>query len=538
MKRFTRLFISLDETNKTSAKLAALKDYFHQAPPRDAAWAVTFLVGKRPKTPVNAAQIRTWAALSTGMPEWLFAECYQAVGDLAETVSLILPVQGTGSDLSLAHWVEERLIPLAGVDEDTKRERLTAWWLELDQPGRFVLTKLLTGAWRVGVSQRLVTRALALALDGEPDVLAHRLMGHWQPGDGFYDDLRHPDTSDADISRPYPFFLAYPLEDGPQSLGRPEDWFAEWKWDGVRAQVVKRRGEVNLWSRGEELVTHRFPEVAASGAELPDGTVLDGETLAWAEDGPETAGGVLPFSQLQRRLGRKTVGRKLLAEVPVILLAYDILEWQGQDIRSRPLHQRRKTLEQLTDALPEGTVIRLSPLENPATWEELASLREQSRERNVEGFMLKNRESSYGVGRKRGGWWKWKVDPYSVDAVLMYAQRGSGRRASLYTDYTFGVWKGNELVPFAKAYSGLTDAEIQEVDRFVRRNTLDKFGPVRSVPPELVMELHFEDIRTSTRHKSGIAVRFPRIVRWRKDKPPAEADSLETVKALLPPVEG
>lgn len=537
MKRFTRLFISLDETNKTSAKLAALEAYFHQAPPRDAAWAVTYLVGRRPRTPVNAAQIRSWAARAADMPEWLFAECYQAVGDLAETVSLILPVQGAGSDFSLAHWVEERIVPLAGEDEDTKRRRLISWWLELGQPGRFVLTKLLTGAWRVGVSQRLVTRALAQALNAEPDVVAHRLMGHWQPSQDFYEGLRHPDTSDAEASRPYPFFLAYPLDDEPRSLGRLDDWLAEWKWDGVRTQLVKRQGEVHLWSRGEDLVTHRFPEVAASGADLPDGTVLDGEVLAWARDGQGSAQGVMPFSQLQRRLNRKAVGKKLLAEVPVILLAYDLLEWQGRDVRSRPLSDRRMVLEGLMGSLTSGSAIRLSPRVEAGSWEELAELRRESRDRNVEGFMLKGMGSTYGVGRKRGEWWKWKVDPYSADAVLIYAQRGSGRRASLYTDYTFGVWNGSELVPFAKAYSGLTDEEIREVDRFVRANTLERFGPVRSVRPELVMELHFEDIRVSKRHKSGIAVRFPRIVRWRRDKPPSEADTLETVKALLPPGE-
>ena len=532
MKRFTDLFLALDGTNKTSVKLEALRLYFKDAPARDAAWAVTYLTGKRPKAPVNSAQIKRWVTEAAQIPEWLFGECYDAVGDLAETVSLLLPLEGKDSNRSLSEWIENRLLQLYEAEEDVKRQNILQWWHQLDQSGRFVFTKFLTGAWRIGVSQRLVSRALAQALEVEADVIAHRLMGNWKPDDDFYTLLSSSDTSDADVSKPYPFYLAYPYEDDTENLGDISDWLVEWKWDGIRAQVIKRADQVHIWSRGEELISHRFPEVSFAMESLPNGTVIDGELLGWSEE--NSTHGVLPFAQLQRRIGRKTVGKKLLTEVPVILMAYDLLEINGNDIRKEQLDARRKKLEDLLQTSGSSPSIRLSPQVKEKSWQNLGKKRLESRERQVEGFVLKAKTSIYGVGRKRGNWWKWKIDPYSIDAVILYAQRGSGRRASLYTDYTFGVWDGETLVPFAKAYSGLNDSEIREVDRFVRQNTIEKFGPVRSVPPQLVMELHFEGISKSKRHKSGIAVRFPRIARWRRDKPPEEADSLDTIMALLP----
>lgn len=532
MKRFTELFLALDGTNKTSVKLEALRSYFKDVSARDAAWAVTYLTGKRPKAPVNSGQIKQWVTESAQISEWLFGECYDAVGDLAETVSLLLPVEGKDSHHSLSEWIENRLLQLHDADEDFKKRNILQWWHQLDQSGRFVFTKLLTGAWRIGVSQKLVSRALAQALGIEADVITHRLMGNWKPDDDFYTMLSSSDTSDADVSKPYPFYLAYPCEDDTETLGDISDWLIEWKWDGIRAQVIKRADQVHIWSRGEELISHRFPEVSIAAESLPNGTVIDGELLAWSDE--NSTNGVLPFAQLQRRIGRKTVGRKLLTEVPVILMAYDLLELNGKDIRKEQLVTRRKKLEDLLQSLGNSASIRLSPQVQENCWQDLGKKRLESRKRQVEGFVLKAKNSVYGVGRKRGHWWKWKVDPYSIDAVMLYAQRGSGRRASLYTDYTFGVWDGKTLVSFAKAYSGLNDSEIREVDRFVRQNTIEKFGPVRSVPAKLVMELHFEGISRSKRHKSGIAVRFPRIARWRKDKPPEEADSLDTIIALLP----
>ncbi len=529
MRAFAELYAALDETTRTNEKIAALARYFAAAPPADAAWALYFLSGRKPRQVISTRRLSEWAIEAAGVPAWLFSECYDAVGDFAETVALLLadtpPAAAAALPDSLAFWIEERLLPLRNADEATQRAAVLQAWSELDQPQRFLWNKLITGGFRVGVSQRLVTRALAQVSGVEDTVIAHRLMGDWEPGAEWYRALLADERADTNVSRPYPFFLAHPLEDDPASLGAPEEWQAEWKWDGIRAQLIRRGGQCFLWSRGEELVTERFPELAAAAVHLADGTVLDGEVLPFRD------GAVLSFSQLQRRIGRKQLTRKILAEVPVALFAYDLLEADGVDLRAAPLRERRARLEAILG--DGGGAIRLSPLVAGATWEELATARERSREVNAEGLMLKRCASPYRVGRVRGDWWKWKVAPYTVDAVLIYAQRGSGKRASLYTDYTFGVWDGALLVPFARAYSGLTDAEIREVDAFVRRNTVEQFGPVRTVRPELVFELAFEGLQPSTRHKAGIAVRFPRILRWRRDKSPHEADTLDTVQGML-----
>ena len=527
MKEFAQLFAALDETTATNEKIAALVEYFRSAPPSDAAWAVHFLTGRRPKRLIGSRKLAAWAAAEADIPEWLFEESYHAVGDLAETITLVLPDTGEASELSLAHWVEDRLLRLRGEDDDVQREVLVAAWQELDRKERFVWNKLITGSFRVGASQRLVIRALAEVSGVEEGVIAHRLMGAWDPTAEFFERLVAPDTRDADVSRPYPFFLAHPLEAEPASLGDLQDWIAEWKWDGIRAQLIRRAGRTFLWSRGEELLAGRFPEVEDTGALLPEGTVIDGELLPWVDGGP------LPFAQLQRRIGRKNLGRKILDEVPAVLVAYDLLEEGGTDIRSRPLSERRSRLAALVESVPAAGRLILSPAVLVPDWEALTEARRAARETGAEGLMLKRLSSEYGVGRRRGDWWKWKVDPLTVDAVLIYAQPGSGKRAGLFTDYTFGIWEGNHLVPFAKAYSGLTDEEIRKVDAFVRRNTLEKFGPVRTVKPELVFELHFEGIQRSSRHKSGIAVRFPRMARWRTDKKAEEADTIETVRGLL-----
>jgi DNA ligase-1 len=525
MKRFAALYTALDESTKTSVKLAALETYFREAAPADAAWAIYFLTGAKMKRLLKSTDLRRWSAEAAGVPDWLFDECYDAVGDLAETMALLLPPLEESDDRPL-HVVVIELLELRGRDEQEQKAAVLANWQRLDTRQRFVWNKLITGAFRVGVSQRLVTRALAAASGIDAAVIAHRLMGHWQPSPEFYAQLMSADVQDTITSRPYPFFLAYPLESTPEKLGAIEDWQVEWKWDGIRAQLVRRAGETYLWSRGEELITERFPELAQMSVALPDGLVLDGEVLGWKD------GAVLPFGKLQTRIGRKKLGPKILSDVPAVFMAYDLLEWQGQDLRERPLHERRVLLEQLVSELQNDRLL-LSATVSARDWEHLGELREESRSRRVEGFMLKRRDAPYRVGRQKGDWWKWKIDPYTVDAVLLYAQRGSGKRASLYTDYTFAIWKDGELVPFAKAYSGLTDEEIRQVDAFVRRNTIERFGPVRAVKPELVFELGFEGIQRSTRHKSGIAVRFPRMLRWRTDKPAEQADTLETVHALL-----
>jgi len=525
VRAFAALFAALDETTRTGRKVDAMARYFAAAPPADAAWAVYFLSGGRPKRLIPVRRLAEWAMEASGTPSWLFDECYQAVGDLAETISLLLPDAAEPSDVPLHRWVEEHLLPLAGKDEEAQRDGVLRAWRALQGPERFVWNKLITGGFRVGVSQSLVVRALARVSGADEPTLAHRLTGGWEPRPEAFTRLLETDPHDADASRPYPFFLAYALEEAPETLGPVEAWQAEWKWDGIRGQLIRRGGETFLWTRGDELVTERYPEITEAALRLPDGTVLDGEIMPWKEGAP------LPFAQLQRRIGRKTLGPKILAEVPVVLLAYDLLELGGEDVRGRPLRWRRERLEALLAEHGAGRLLP-SPVVGAAGWDQVHAARERAREAGAEGLMLKRLDSAYGVGRRRGPWWKWKVAPYTADAVLVYAQPGSGRRASLYTDYTFAVWDGGELVPFAKAYSGLTDAEIRRVDAWVRRNVVDRFGPVRAVRPELVFELAFEGIQASPRHRSGIAVRFPRIVRWRTDKRPEEADTLAAVRAL------
>ncbi len=525
MQIFSNLYTALDETTKTNGKLRALEQFFREAPASDAAWALFFLSGRRLKRVVKSGNLREWALELSGLPRWLFEECYDNVGDMAETIALLIPGKETTDTRPFHAWIEEELLALRSEDEPEQRARLQRIWTSLGARDRFVWNKVITGAFRVGVSQRLVTRALANVSGIEAEVIAHRLMGPWEPSPAFYRDLLDADTTDTQRSRPYPFFLAHPLEEEPQTLGTPSEWHIEWKWDGIRAQLIQRGGETFIWTRGEELVTDRWPEIRDAARNLPGGTVIDGEILAYKEGMP------MRFGDLQRRIGRKTIGKKLLAEAPAVLMCYDLLEHAGEDIRTWPAEARRAALAALIESAREDA-LRISPLVHAESWEALARLRSESRARRVEGFMLKKRDAPYGVGRVRGPWWKWKVEPYTIDAVLIYAQRGHGRRASLYTDYTFAVWDGDDLVPFAKAYSGLTDEEMRRVDNFVRKNTREKFGPVRSVTPALVFELGFEGIQESTRHKSGVAVRFPRMLRWREDKKPGDADRLETVKAL------
>jgi DNA ligase-1 len=531
LARFVRLFEEIDATTATSRKVDAMARYFADAPPDDAAWALFFLSGRRMKRLVAPTRLRAWGAARSGVPEWLFGECYAAVGDIAETVALLVGADDAREETrlddasSFATFIEEHVLALRDLDEDEQRRRVEASWNALPRKALFVFNKTLTGALRVGVSQRLVVRALAQHSGVDEAVLTHRLMGDFQPSAGTFEALFSDDTSEADVSRPYPFYLASPLESEPSELGDVGAWQAEWKWDGIRAQLVRRRGETHIWTRGEELVTDRYPEIVAAASSLPDGTVLDGELLVVRD------GEVQPFAELQRRIGRKKPGRKILADAPVSLYAYDLLEHGGDDQRGRPLDERRALLERLVAEAPPA--LDISPVVEATSWDELARRRAGARERRVEGLMLKRRESTYREGRRRGEWWKWKVDPLTLDAVLIYAQAGHGRRASLYTDYTFAIWREGELVPIAKAYSGLDDEEIGRLDRWIRRHTIERFGPVRSVRPEMVFELAFEGLRASTRHKSGVALRFPRIARWRHDKSPQEADTIERVQELL-----
>ena len=536
MKAFAQLFLSLDETNKTNEKVKVLKDYFLSVPDTDKMHMLALFAGRKPKRQINSTLVRNWAVEASNIPAWLFEESYHVVGDLAETMSLLMPRNDNGSSKSLTEWIAE-INALNNKTEEEKKLWLVDSWAMLDTSERFVFNKLLTGSFRVGVSQSLVIKALAEITGIAAPALTHRIMGSWMPETYHYSQLIQDQDAADDISRPYPFFLAYPIQETSErqkssadlkaALGDESDWQAEWKWDGIRAQMIKRGGKIFIWSRGEDLSTDKFPELHSFLNALPDGTVIDGELLSFTNGLP------MPFNVLQTRIGRKNLNKKILEDSPVAVIAYDCLEYEGEDIRTKPQTERRHKLEELQASTPFPDLFRISELIPFDTWDNLGTIRGQSRAMIAEGIMLKRKSAAYQVGRKRGDWWKWKIDPLSVDAVMIYAQKGHGRRADLYTDYTFAVWDGDKLVPFAKAYSGLTDQEINKVDYFVKRNTLEKFGPVRTVKPELVFEIGFEGINKSTRHKSGIALRFPRILRWRHDKPKEDADTLDSLKALL-----
>jgi DNA ligase-1 len=553
MKRFADLYDAIDRTMSTNAKVLALVQYLSTAPPADAAWALFFLTGRRLKRLLPSRLLHEWTLELTELPEWLVHESYSAVGDYAEAIALMLDGRVTplyaadllrapsgGSqvslfeepqpsdpedvgELSLAEWLEGRIQPLRAASDDERRVRVLQWWSRLERRELFLLNKLLTGEFRVGVSHTLVVRAVAQVAALPAAVVEHRLMGAWEPSADAFATLIGPEGPADDPSRPYPFCLSSPLDDPAALPGERDEWLVEWKWDGIRAQLIHRGGQVFLWSRGEELITERFPEVAVAARSLPDGTVLDGEVVAFADDKPR------PFSDLQQRIGRQRNVREIAAGIPAAFVAYDVLEDAGRDIRDRPLRERRLRLIELVGS----SALRVSEEVPGDSWETLGALRSDSRARGVEGLMLKRWTSPYRPGRRRGDWWKWKIEPLTMDAVLVYAQPGSGRRATVFTDYTFAVWQGDELVPVAKAYSGLSDEEIDQLDRWIRRHTTERFGPVSAVEPLHVFELGFEAIARSSRHKSGIAVRFPRILRWRRDKPASEADTIETLERLI-----
>jgi DNA ligase-1 len=540
MKLFSTLVIRLGTSTKTNDKLEALVDYFSVAEDKDKVWTIAIFSGRRPKRPVTTTQLAQWCIEMVGLPWWLFEESYHVVGDLAETIALLLPdtIDGNAAEQKPLHYYLQQLIAIEKEPEEVKKAFIFDTWKELNQQERFVFNKFFTGGFRIGVSQSVIVNALAKTFDLPPSVVAHRISGNWDPSTILFKELLSEEHAAIDWSKPYPFYLAYALEDDLEKLGEPADWQAEWKWDGIRGQIIKRNEELFVWSRGEELVTEKFPEYSSLQSLLPDGTVLDGEIIT-GEIQDTGQAKVFPFNLLQTRIGRKNVTKKQLKEAPVIFIAYDLLEYNGDDWREKPLTERRAKLEELVAIIHSKTTetnkaaITIFPIIHYNTWEELAAMRETSRDINSEGVMLKRKNSNYQVGRKRGDWWKWKINALTIDAVMIYAQKGAGRRSNLYTAYTFAVRDGQQLVPFTRAYSGLTDKEILQVDAFVKRNSLEKFGPVRTVKPELVFEIAFEGIAASNRHKSGVALRFPRISRWRQDKPPEEINTLEDLKKML-----
>lgn len=546
MRDFAQLFNDLDKTTKTLKKVAALNSYFSntKVSDQDKLWATWFLSGERLPQPINRTLLKEWSAELANVPDWLFAESYNQIADLAETITLILSEPKTKYRNKRLHKWAAELQNLKPKKIEEKKQYVTKVWRSLPRLERFVFNKLITGAFRVGASKKLVYRSLSQTYDVTEDEVQFRLSGKWIPDDyESIEEILHSD--EINHAKPYPFALAYQLDRDFADMGKPADWQAEWKWDGIRCQVIKRSGEVHIWSRGEDLITDQFPDLALAAENLPDGTAIDGELLVIQDNQ------IQPFNTLQARLGRKNVSKKMQDKNPAGILAYDIFEFDGEDIREKSLFERRILLDKVITKT-KSEQIRLSDTINFKNWQQLAKIKDTAREQEAEGVMLKQLSSKYFVGRKKGQWWKWKVDPYTLDMVLMYAQRGSGRRATLYTDYTLGVWdtstgpvpdtipesgfpqKGQAiLVPLAKAYSGLTDTEIAKVDNWIKKNTFERFGPVRTVKVGQVFEIAFEGIAPSTRHKSGLAVRFPRIKRWRTDKPVAEADTLENAKQLL-----
>ncbi len=525
MKRFAQLIHELENSNKTNDKLAALVGYFSTANEKDKPYVIALFTGKKPRRPVSTALIREWATELSQIPDWLFAESYHSVGDLSETIALILPPASKQTDKPLNQWITD-LAQLNGKSDEEKKTFILNAWDQLNTKERFIFNKLISGNFRIGVSSKMLVNALAKQSDTDSSKIMHSIMGKWDPSEITYEELIEGIHVNTDNSWPYPFCLAYALETETDNLGQPQEWQAEWKWDGIRGQIVKRNGELFIWSRGEELVTAQFPELSFLEHELPDGTVLDGEILS-VKDGK-----VQPFSVLQQRLNRKTISKNQLNEIPVGFFMYDLLEYKTLDVRERPLSERRTLLEEVSTQLQTKDIAVLSPVINYESWTQLAEIRQESRAMNSEGIMLKKLTSAYHSGRKKGDWWKWKINPYTIDTVMIYAQKGSGRRANHFTDYTFAIRDGEQLITIAKAYSGLTDKEIKEVDSFVRKNAIEKFGPVRTVKPELVFEIAFEGIAISKRHKAGLALRFPRIARWRKDKIAAEINTLEDLRQL------
>ena len=525
----------LATATKTTARLNAIQEYFSEARGDDKVWVIALFTGRRPKRSVNSALLREMCMEVANIEPWLFEESYHTVGDLAETISLLIPESiidvKDKDEHSLSHYLKI-FSDLSKKDDTEKRLLVKNAWAQMSRSEIFVFNKLMTGGWRIGVSQKMIVNALAKTTGASASVVAHRIMGNWDPSAISFDELISAEHNEADASKPYPFYLAYALEEDAASLGDINEWQAEWKWDGIRGQIIKRNDELFVWSRGEELMTDKFPEYQQLKEMLPNGTVIDGEIISLAAAASEDRFSVLPFSALQTRIGRKNITAKQLKEAPVGFIAYDLLEENGRDNRMMSMAERRTGLENLLQKI-NLPFIHISPVIRLGSWDELKEIRKQSRDKGSEGIMLKRKDSEYKTGRKRGDWWKWKMDPLTIDAVMVYAQKGSGRRSNLYTDYTFAVKDGDKLVTFAKAYSGLTDKEFAQVDHFVKRNSLEKFGPVRTVKPELVFELAFEGIAESKRHKSGVALRFPRMSRWRKDKKPDEINTLDDLKAIL-----
>ena len=556
-RSFGNLINNLEQCNSTKKKINLISVFIKDIDPRDGSWILLLLMSSRQKRVITGRRLKDILQASFRMPSWLIDDCFAQVGDSAETISLLWPqLKSELTDANIEcsevynklfnepkeskplHWWMETLLPaIKDATETTQNRLILKLWSDIADQDHYLTNKLITGGFRNGVSKGLVVKSIAKAYKLDESTVLERLMKPIEINNIWFQELTHP----VSINRtdrgaiPYPFYLASPVEIEKIKETPPADWRLEYKWDGIRGQLIKRDTGAYLWSRGEELVNHVFPEIIEMAENLPDGTVLDGEILCWQKDVRKP----MAFASLQRRLGRKTVNKKLLKECPTVFLAYDILEHKSIDIRAYNLRDRLKLLESVQLNYNHPCLV-IDNEKEFAEWEELIQLRDRARLEGAEGLMIKKISSHYLSGRKRGYWWKYKHDPMTLDAVLIYAQAGTGKRANLFTDYTFALWdnsnknsKDRKLVTFAKAYSGLNNSELMELDKWIRTHTIERYGPTRVVEQKQIFEIAFEGVMESKRHKCGLAVRFPRIHRWRIDKPVMEADCIEQAQALL-----
>jgi len=540
LNNFSELFLNLDSSNSTNNKIEVLKNYFLSNDPIDNSWAIYLLTGKSNKRFISGRYLKNLFSELYEYPVWLIDTCYLKVGDSAEVITLLLKNKSTSRkkvllNISLNELLSKTIPDLSKLNDEEKNFKIKNMWETLPEDNHLIFNKILTGTFRVGVSIGLITKSISKLINIDEEIISHRLMGNFEPSIDSYEFLINKNINLQELnSKPFPFLLANTIEDKifKHSIN---DFQFEWKYDGIRMQLIKRSGNVSLWTRGQELVNDSFPELVDKMSHIKDDFVLDGELLVW--NFKEQI--AFDFSLLQKRINRKSPTRSIQIKYPIIFIAYDLLEINGRDIREIKLENRRIELEKYFSKWHNKTennisaIFKICNLIFPKDWPDALNYKEKSRENNTEGLIIKKKTSIYSSGRKRGIWWKYKVDPMQLDAVLIYAKGGSGRRAGLYTDYSFALWKDKELIKFASAYSGLTNIEIKELDKWIRKNTIEKFGPVRSLKPEMVFEISFEKIQISKRHKSGIAVRFPRITKWRKDKKINDADSLENAYELM-----
>ncbi len=534
MRRFAELIDRLIYTPGRNAKLRLIGDYLRATPDPDRGWALAALTGEIDLPAVKSAAIR--AMMEERSDPALFRMSRDFVGDTAETVALLWP--DPADDIGATPTISAIIARLAVLKRGEGPAVLAALLDTMDAEARYALIKLASGGLRVGVSGRLARTAVANAFAVDVETIEEVWHGlappyaelfAWAEGRGPL-----PCIDNQPVFRP--FMLAHPLEEpgAPERAVDLADYAAEWKWDGIRVQLVHAGGETRLYSRGGDDITAAFPDIANAFAH---DAVLDGELLVRGIVQGGEDGGAASFNALQQRLGRKSVSAAMLRDAPAFVRLYDVLVDAGEDVRALPWSERRARLEALMPALdPER--FDLSALIEAADFDALATIRAASRDSAIEGVMLKRRDAPYVAGRRAGLWYKWKRDPLTVDCVMLYAQRGSGKRSSFYSDYTFGCWSGDpdaggELLPVGKAYSGFTDEELRWLDKFVRDNSMARFGPVREVAKSLVLEVAFDSVHRSKRHKSGLAMRFPRISRIRRDKPAAEADHVATLLAMV-----